>query len=165
MENFNLKRFLTENKLTTNSKTLNEETNSEFSTILAKLSQMAEKGEIELDDIRIVEQVLMSARRKGQQAIRQSQPDYQDRRAASIQKGKETTASFKEVEQLKAQVAQKFGITNNEMFGLIFNTDMDKLRPDLKIRVEKAAKFWNNNILRDLKDKYPTVPERQLRFA
>jgi len=118
---------------------------------------MAEKGEIGLEDIRNLEDTLMTARRKGQQAIRQSQPDYQEKRAASIQKAKETTASFKEVERLKAQVAQKFGITNNEMFGLIFSTDINNLRPDLKIKVEKAIKFWNNNILRDLKDKYPTV--------
>lgn len=165
MENFNLKKFLVENKLTTRAKTVNEETASDFNTILSRLVQMAEKGEIGLEDIRNLENTLMTARRRGQQAIRQSQPDYQEKRAASIQKAKETTMSFKEVERLKAQVAQKFGITNNEMFGLIFNTDINNLRPDLKIKVEKAIKFWNNNILRDLKDKYPTVPERQLGFV
>jgi len=164
MNNFNLKKYLVENKLTTNSKALNEGTNSEFSTMLDKLLQMAEKGEIELGDIRGIEGQLISARRRGQQAIRQSQPDYQEKKKASIEKGKATNASFKEVQKLKDQVAQKFGITDNEMYGLVLTSDLENLRPDLKSKVERANKFWNNNILRDLKGEYPTVPERDLMF-
>ena len=165
MENFNLKKFLVENNLTTNSKILSEEDTSEFNTLLNKLLQMAEKGEIELDDIRGIEGTLMSARRKGQQAIRQSQPGYEEKRKASIEKGKATNKSFKEVEQLKDKVALQFGITQNEMFALIFNTDLNNLRPDLKDKVKKANEYWNNEILPDLKDKYPRVPESNLRFV
>ena len=61
--------------------------------------------------------------------------------------------------------AQRDAISSPAKGLTIFNTDLNNLRPDLKDKVEKANEFWNNKILPDLKDKYPTVPERNLRFV
>jgi len=91
MDNFDLKKFLVENKITTNSKMLNEE----FEDLLQQLSAMAEKGEINNDQIRSIENTLMSARRQGQSAARKNSPDYAEKVAAAKEKAAATRAANK----------------------------------------------------------------------
>ena len=106
----------------------------------------------------------MSARRKGQQNTRQSQPGYQDKKNSSIEQGKQTRMSFKEVQKLKNEIEQKFDISPNEAYALIFTSNIDDLKPDIKAKVKKAVEYWNSNILPDLKQKYPLVSPSSLLF-
>lgn len=163
MDDFNLKNFLAENKLTASTK-LNEETTSEFNTLLNRLKQMAKNFEISLEDIRSIEDILMSARRKGQQIAKQSQPDYQEKKKLSTQKGTETRKSFKELEQLKAMVARDTGMSDSELYALNFIARFDYLKPHMQDKVKRANNYWDKYILPDLKEKYPTMHEYDLRF-
>jgi len=138
--------------------------NEGFEDLLQQLSSMAEKGEIGNEEIKSIQNTLMSARRKGQQKVRQTQPGYEDKKKSSIEQGKQTNMSFKEVQQLKKQTEQKFGISPQEAYALVFTSNINDLNPDVKTKVEKAIKYWNSNILPDLEQKYPLVRPSSLQF-
>jgi hypothetical protein len=149
-----------ENYTSSNPKFINEG----FEDLLQQLSSMAEKGEIGNEEIKSIQNTLMSARRKGQQNIRQTQPGYEDKKKSSTEQGKQTRMSFKEVQQLKKQIEQKFDISPKEAYALIFTSNINDLKPDIKTKVEKAIEYWNSNILPDLEQKYPLVNPSSLQF-
>jgi hypothetical protein len=91
MDNFDLRKYLVENKVTTNSRMLNEG----FEDLLQQLSAMAEKGEIDNDQIRGIQDTLMSARRQGLSAAHKNDPDYAAKKAASAEKAAATRTQNK----------------------------------------------------------------------
>jgi hypothetical protein len=68
---------------------------TKFETLMQQLSDMAAKGEIGNSDIKNVEYTLMSARRKGQSDARKNEPEYADKKAASLAKAAATKAQSK----------------------------------------------------------------------
>jgi hypothetical protein len=73
-----------------------EDTNPKFTSMLNQLLQMAETGELDLDNIRRIESQLMTARRRGQQTKRSSDPDFADKKSSAIQKSKDTRKQSKD---------------------------------------------------------------------
>ena len=101
-DNFNAKQWLVENKMTTNSRMLNE-SNSKFEEIATQLISMATNGEIDNDDIKRLSYDLTTARRKMFAGKRSP-----EQRAASAAKGQNTAKSNK----LRNQA---YDLTNKEM--------------------------------------------------
>lgn len=92
-DNFDTSKWLTENKITTQTKP--QIINESFEDLLKQLSDMATKGEIGTDEIRSIKDTLMSARRQGQSAARKNSPDYAEKVAAAKEKASATRAANK----------------------------------------------------------------------
>ena len=95
-DNFDAKQWLVENKITTQS---NKLINEAFEDLLQQLSAMAEKGEIDNNQIKSIENTLMSARRQGQSAARKNSPDYAEKVAAAKEKAALTRAKNKKEDE------------------------------------------------------------------
>ena len=101
-DNFNLRKYLVENKVTANSRMLTE-SNSKFEEIAAQLISMATNGEIDNDDIKRLSYDLTTARRKMFAGKRSP-----EQRADTATKGQNTIKSNK----LRQQA---YDLTNKEM--------------------------------------------------
>lgn len=101
MSNFDLRKYLVENRTTeTKSRFINEG----FEDLLQQLSSMAEKGEIGTEEIRSIKDTLMAARRQGQSAARKADPNYAAKKAASAEKAAATRAqNKKDSEEMRAR--------------------------------------------------------------
>lgn len=93
-DNFDLKKYLVENRVATESKP--KFINEGFEDLIQQLSAMAEKGEIGTEEIRSIKDTLMSARKQGQLAIRKADPEYAAKKSAAAQKAAVTRAANKE---------------------------------------------------------------------
>jgi hypothetical protein len=112
MDNFDLKKYLVENKVTANSKMLNEDTNinesnGRFEEIAAQLTSMVSNGEIDNNDIDQLIQNLTSARRK--MFAGKKSPEE---KAASSAKGQMTIKRKKLEKQAAGLTNQEMGITD-----------------------------------------------------
>jgi hypothetical protein len=101
MDNFDLKKYLAENKLNTESKPINEG----FEDLLQQLAALAEKGEIGTEEIKSIKDTLMSARRQGQSAIRKADPEYAAKKSSAAEKAAATrVANKKRDDEMRARV-------------------------------------------------------------
>ena len=92
-DNFDLKKYLVENRVATESKP--KFLNEGFEDLIQQLSAMAEKGEIGTEEIRSIKDTLMNARKQGQLAIRKADPEYAAKKSAAAQKAAVTRAANK----------------------------------------------------------------------
>jgi hypothetical protein len=115
-----------------------EESNTKFTNLLNQLYQMAEMGEIGLEDIKNVGYELTQARRRGQQNQRKSSPDYVDKQQAALQKSKDTKSQNKAYIDLSMQKSKE---------------QADKSREEREYRKK-------NNLLPLTADNYAGNPDR-----
>ena len=83
-DNFDLKKYLVENRVVTESKP--KFINEGFEDLIQQLSAMAEKGEIGTEEIRSIKDTLMNARKQGQLVARKADPEYAAKRSSAAQK-------------------------------------------------------------------------------
>ena len=106
---------------------------ADFKTIMQQLIDMAAKGEIGNDEIKSIEYQLVSARRKGQSALRKASPDYAAKKDDVIAKAANTRVqNKKDIEaDLKAYQA---GLEAEEQ-------EIQKRKSDNKLPLEISA-YW-----------------------
>jgi hypothetical protein len=92
-DNFDASKWLVENRV--NNQSTLKVINESFEDLLQQLSDMAIKGEIGTDEIRGIQDTLMSARRQGQSATRKASPDYAAKKVASAEKASATRSQNK----------------------------------------------------------------------